>query len=64
MRKIYAGKYNFYLLPSGGPEVIWALGEANLIFCCMDCGENYFRLVGRQNNNNNNPQFRGQQIEK
>ena len=41
----------------------YALGKGNLIFYCTGSCENYFRLVVRQNNNNN-PQFKGRQIEK
>ena len=39
------------------------LGEGNLIFCCTGSWENYFRSASQQNSNNN-PQFKGQQIEK
>ena len=40
------------------------LGEGNLIFSCTGSWENNVRSVGRQSNNNNNPQFLGRQIEK
>ena len=36
-------------------------GESNLIFCCTGSRENYFGLVGRQNNN---MRFLGQHIYK
>ena len=36
------------------------LGEGNLIFCCTGSRENYFGLVGRQNNNN--LKFQGRHI--
>ena len=38
---------------------LFALG--NLIFCCTGSRENFFGLVGRQNNNNN-PQREGWHI--
>ena len=37
------------------------LGEGSLIFCCTGSQKNYFRSVGRQNDNNN-PQFKGRHI--
>ena len=36
------------------------LGEGNLIFCCTGSQENYFELIGGQNNNN--PEFQGRHI--
>ena len=42
-------------------EHIRIYGEGNLIFCCKPSWENYFRSVGRQNNNNN-PKFQGRYI--
>ena len=36
------------------------LGKGNLTFCSMDSRDNYFRLADQQNNDNN-PQFKGQQ---
>ena len=44
-------------------NTIALLGEGNLIFCCMGSRENCFKSVGLHNNNNN-PQFKGRQIEK
>ena len=40
----------------------YLLGKGNLIFCCTGSWENHFRLVVQQSNNN--PQCKGQQIEK
>ena len=39
------------------------LGEGNLIFCGTGSRENYLGFVGQQNNNNN-PQFKGWHIDK
>ena len=39
-----------------------SLGEDNLILCCTGNLKNFFRLVDRQNNDNNNAKFQGRYI--